>query len=269
MEILKAAFIGIIQGLTEFLPVSSSGHLVIVQKVLHFSEPPVLFDITLHLATALAVVAVYYKEIWELIIALFKGRILVTKQGYRLSSKKFHYSLVLIIALIPAAIVGYLFNDYITKAFSNLLVVAVGLFATTVILFLSRRFENGKGEINFKNGTIIGIAQAFAIIPGISRSGSTIFAAMASGVSGKKAADFSFLLAVPIIIGAFLFELKGIANSHVSMTILVTGFVTSFIAGYFSIKLLLNFIRKGKFHNFAYYTGIMSILSLVLYFVLR
>ena len=269
MLILKAAFLGIIQGLTEFLPVSSSGHLVIAQKLLHFSEPPVLFDITLHLATALAVIAVYYREIWDLIIALFKGRIIVTKKGYKLSSKRFHYVLVLIVALIPAGIVGYFFNDYITKAFSNLLVVAIGLFFTTIILFLSRYFNKRKGDINFKNGTIVGLAQACAIIPGISRSGSTIFAAMASGVEGKKAADFSFLLAVPIIVGAFLFELKGIVNSHVGGVILLTGFVCSFVAGYFSIKLLLNFIRRGKFHYFAYYTGTLSILSLVLFFVMR
>ncbi|NIA23691.1 MAG: undecaprenyl-diphosphatase [Proteobacteria bacterium] len=268
MEILKAALLGIIQGLTEFLPVSSSGHLVIAQKLLHFSEPPVLFDITLHLATALAVIAIYYKEIWDLTLALFKGRILVTKQGYRLSSKRFHYVLVLIIALIPAGLVGYFFNDYITKAFSNLLVVAIGLFVTTVILFLSKYFNKGKGDINFKNGTVVGIAQAFAIIPGISRSGSTIFAAMASGVKGKNAADFSFLLSVPIIIGAFIFELKGIVNSHVSIAILVTGFICSFVAGYFSIKLLLSFIRRGKFHYFAYYTAAMSALSLILFFVM-
>jgi len=269
MEIVRAALLGIIQGLTEFLPVSSSGHLVIAQKILHFSEPPVLFDITLHLATALAVIAVYYREIWELIIALFKGRILVTKKGYRLSSKKFHYVLVLIVALIPAGLIGYFFNDYITKAFSNLLVVSIGLFITTVILFLSKYFNNRKGDINFKNGTIIGIAQAFAIVPGISRSGSTIFAGMASGIEGKKAADFSFLLAVPIIIGAFIFELKGIVNSHVSIVTLATGFIFSFVSGYFSIKLLLDFIRKGKFYYFAYYTGTMSVLSLILFFTMR
>lgn len=269
MEILKAALIGIVQGLTEFLPVSSSGHLVIVQKLTGFNQPPILFDITLHLATALAVITIYYNEILQLILALFKGRIIVDKGGYHLSSKRFSYVLILIVALIPAIIIGVLFNDFIENAFNNLLIVAIGLAITTIILFLSKLFENRRGKINIKSGIAIGIAQAISIIPGISRSGSTIFTGMACNMEKGKAADFSFLLSVPIIIGAFIFKLKDIVSFDISPVILITGFISSFITGYIAIKLLLNIIKKGRFYLFGIYTAFISILSLILYFTGR
>ena len=189
MTILEAVILGIIQGLTEFLPISSSGHLVLGQELLGISIPGNSFEVVVHLGTLCSVLIVFWPDIWELITSIRS----TTSQKYILG---------IVIATIPAVLIGLLFKDIISEAFDNIRVVSITLLITGLILFTTKYINIKDINISLGRGLLIGIAQAAAIIPGISRSGVTISAGMHLGVSPDKAAKFSFLLAIPAIAGA-------------------------------------------------------------------
>lgn len=242
MDLLQSLFLGIVQGITEWLPISSSGHLVIFHELLGIAPMPA-FDVALHAGTLLSVLAVFYRDFLEMAGAAIRF------DHKSPGGRNFVY---ITIATIPGAVIGYAFNDFFEGLFESLLTVGTALLVTASLLYLASRTKGNKG-INIKNSLVIGIAQAAAIVPGISRSGATISAGMLSGVEKNKAANFSFLLSVPITFGAALFELQDASLMELAPDATLTGIAAAFIAGYLSIKLLLKLVRESKLQYFAYY----------------
>jgi len=246
MTLIQALILGLLQGLTEFLPVSSSGHLVIAQHFFGFLTPPVFFDILLHLATALAIIIV----LWRPLLSLDK--------------KTFGF---ILLASLPAGIIGILLNSSITALFSSVKLVAVALLITGLLLFLTRYFfsQAKNTRLTWKNTLFIGLFQAIAIIPGISRSGSTISAGIFAKLRPELIFNFSFLLALPAIFGAAFLQLK---DSNFSSSLLglplAIGFFAAFFSGLFALKILKKFVSRGQFSFFAYYCLVLGFLLLVL-----
>ena len=245
MNYIQAIFLGILQGLTEFLPVSSSGHLVVAQSLLpDFNQPGVFFDVILHLGTLFAVLIYFRKKI----IKLNKD-----------------YLMWLVVGSIPAAFIGYFLSDTFESLFSNLRVVGVALFVTGVLNFLIYSAKNKKEKMSVRKSFLVGLAQAAAIIPGISRSGATIFAGTRLGVSKKEAAEFSFLLSAPAIFGATIFQFLEYGSLvGEGLTYYIAGFLGAIISGYFAIKLVLQLLVKGRFDIFGYYCVILASIILFL-----
>lgn len=235
MTLIQALILGLLQGLTEFLPVSSSGHLVIAQHFFGLLTPPVLFDVLLHLATALAIIIV----LWRSLLSLNKRTL-----GF------------ILLASLPAGIFGLLLNSSVETLFSSVKLVAVALMLTGLLLFLTRYFfsQAKNTRLTWQNTLFIGLFQAIAIIPGISRSGSTISAGIFAKLRPELVFNFSFLLALPAIFGAALLQLKDLnfSSSILDLPLLI-GFITAFISGLFALKLLKKFVSSGKFSFFAYY----------------
>jgi undecaprenyl-diphosphatase len=264
MELTKAIFLGMIQGLTEFIPVSSSGHLVIVEHLLKVKMTGVSFEVCLHLGTFLSVVVIYWKRLVRMVKAtalkmysLFSGRFDKTlKDDWKLSY-------LIILGTIPAGILGVALKHQIENAFSSISLVAVMLGITGVILWLSGLAKTKKENVGLLDTIVIGLAQGFALLPGISRSGMTISAGMVRGIDKPKAAEFSFLLSLPAILGASVFEFSGLVVEREflfdNIVFYLTGFLTAFIFGYIAIRLLLKVIQKGKFRYFGFYCLIMAI----------
>ncbi|WP_409201107.1 undecaprenyl-diphosphatase UppP [Methanobrevibacter sp. DSM 116169] len=268
MDIFSAIIIGIIQGLTEFLPISSSAHLIFFQELLGVSQSNLSFEILLHLGTLIAVIAYFIKDIIKLIEAfflsildIFSGKF---KKGLNINPYK-KLAWLIIIASIPTGIIGFLFKDIFEGMFQSVTIPAVFLIVTGVLLYLSQRINIGNrniNDINSKDALIIGITQGLAIIPGISRSGSTLSTGLFLGLNKEFAAKFSFILSIPAIIGANLFEFKNI-TAALDITYLC-GFIAAIIVGYLTISILLEIIKKKKLDIFAYYCWIVGIAILIL-----
>ena len=248
MNIFNSIILGIVQGVTEFLPISSSGHLVIFQHFMYIEEGLTL-NVFLHFGTLVAVTIVFWKDILGMI---------TLKKDYR----KLTY--FVIIGSIPAGIIGILFEDIFEEIFSTVTVVGVALIITGFLLWFSDRIDTKEKELkemNLRDTMVVGFAQAFAIIPGISRSGSTIVAGLFKGLNRKLAAKFSFLLSIPVIGGATLLKVRDLVTVGMGNTSLIeigVGTLSAAIAGYFSIKLLLNLINKEKLSVFAYYCWLIG-----------
>jgi undecaprenyl-diphosphatase len=243
MNYIWAAFLGILQGFTEFLPVSSSGHLVLAQSLIpNFSQPGVLFDATLHFGTVFAILFLLRKKIFHL---------------------SFKYVLYIIVATIPAVFVGFLLKDLIDVLFSSVEVVGIALIITGLLNYLSYKHIEENKDLNYKKSIFVGLMQAFAIIPGISRSGSTIFAGIKSGLSSQDAAEFSFLISVPAIIGANILEVFSNWGESINYTTYIIGFFAAFISGVFAIKLVIKFLKEKKFKIFAFYCLTLGLITLL------
>ncbi len=244
MNIVWALILGALQGLTEFLPISSSGHLVIAQDLIPgFSQPGVLFEVVLHLGTLVA------------IIIYFKNKIL------KLTKK---YIIYLAVGTIPAAVVGFLFQANIEVFFESTKVVGAALLITALINFGTDKVKAKRKELSPVSALLIGAAQAFAIIPGISRSGSTIFAGTKSGLRRKETAQFSFLLSAPAVLGANILQFMSVGPStNLSLAVYFSGFVASLVVGYFSIKIVIDFLISKKFGVFAVYCAVLGIIALL------
>ena len=256
MSFLDALFLGILQGLTEFLPVSSSGHLVLAQELVGVSDPGVAFEVVLHLGTLLSVLVFFRKQLFSLIASLYSKDMVQERRmvGY------------LILGTIPAGFVGLLFEDFFDRVFSNPALTSVMLLVTGLLLFISRFFKSGRKEIGLPSALIMGVGQALAIFPGISRSGSTIVAGMMTGVNPSKAAEFSFLLAIPAIGGAALLkagELLSLQSSLWGPYLL--GLILSFVTGLGAVYAVLAAVRRGRFEFFAYYCFAVGLLGLYLF----
>lgn len=254
MTIFEAALLGIIQGLTEFLPISSSGHLVIGQKVLGISVAGIVFEVVVHLGTLGSVLIVFWPDILQLIKSLK-------------STTTQKYILALAIGTLPALIIGLLFKDIISEAFDNIRFVAITLMITGLILLTTKFINTKLKDISVGRGLLIGIAQGMAIIPGISRSGMTISLGMYLGIAPEKAAKFSFLLGIPAIFGAGLltgWDLTGSSEPTLALSVLIVGFVSSLLVGWISLKWLLGLIKLGKFHWFGIYCILIGLLSWIL-----
>ena len=250
MNIIEAIILGIIQGLTEFIPVSSSGHLVVIQSLFkNFSQPGVLFDSILHLGTLAAVFYYFRLRIYEIITNI---RLL----------------LLIVVASVPTGIIGLLFKDSFEKMFSNVQLVGVAFIVTGIMLFFADKKENGQKntcETSYVDALIIGIIQGIAIIPGISRSGSTITAGIYRKLDKKFAMEFSFLLSIPAILGAVLHLTKadGVSGSVTDFAPYVFGFFAAAAAAYLTIKVLLKFLLKQKMYVFSIYLWVIGSLVLI------
>jgi undecaprenyl-diphosphatase len=267
LSVLDAVLLAILQGFTEFLPVSSSGHLVIVQQLLHLNDPRILmFDVFVHFGTLISIVVLFWKDIIE-ILRSFIGALahLRLAEEYR-KSEFFRTGLAIVVGSIPAAVIGLKFHRQVEDTFTDPKLVAMNLVITGLILFLTRlaRPKEGK-QIGAVSALIIGMAQAVAILPGISRSGLTMSAAIFLKNSPVRAARFSFLLSVPVIFGAFLLETGEIVKygSNIGTLPFIMGTGTAAVAGYFAMKLLLRIMEKGRFSWFSVYCLAIGILGIV------
>ena len=263
MNIFTAIVLGVIQGLTEFLPVSSSGHLVLFQKIFGIEEPALLFDTMLHVGTLVAVFAVLWKDIWAILRKLYQP-----------------LTAYLIIATIPTVIFALAFRKPIEKLFETGQFLGICFLITSALLaaaeLLSKRAAAGgsglkkAGEMNWLDALVVGIMQAVAIIPGVSRSGATLSGALSRGLNRDFAARFSFLLSIPAILGAAVFQLKDVvkagetaAGDGIGMAAIIAGTLSAAIVGFFAVRLMLKIVREKSLWGFAIYTGILGVLVLI------
>lgn len=271
MTILQSIFLGILQGVAEFLPISSSGHLTLAQKLFNLDNIPLIFDVMLHLATLLAVVLVFRKKIATLLISLWR---FITRKN----TKEDQYALSMILAIIVATIVTGTMGIVLSKIIPDMpiQVVFCGFIVTALLLifssYVSKKSKKNNNisiektdKISIKQGLFVGFAQGIGVLPGISRSGSTIAASLFSGISRDTAGDFSFILSIPAILGAFILEAKDLGNltATVAPFPLIIGCLSAFLSGWLSLKLLLKLIKKGNLQYFAFYLIPLAILGLI------
>lgn len=262
MSLIEAVILGLIQGLTEFIPVSSSGHLIIAEKLLGTSLGGLTFDVALHIGTLLALLIFFYKDITQLIKAIF------------IKSDQTKLAWLLALATLPAVISGVLLQDLAESKFRSVKLVAINLAVVGVVMLLIERYGSKKNALknidktSMSQALAMGAAQAVAVIPGISRSGITISAGMFSGLSRAHAARFSFLLAIPITTGAILKVLLSESSWQTvssEKTIFLAGILTSLLSGLVAIKFLLGFLSKHGLYVFAYYRLVLAALVLVFF----
>lgn len=252
MSIIEAIIIGIVQGLTEFLPISSSGHLVILQKLLKIDLPGNLVEVSTHLGTLLSIILIYKNDIYDL-ISSFK------------SSKTKDYILLVVIATIPSVVFVLIAKSFILTIFESSRSVSFALIFTGIILFISHYGNYTIKKLNISKGMIIGIFQALAILPGISRSGMTISIALLLGIKNVEAAKFSFMLAIPAIFGAAILTLVETDLNEIDdliFPLIVAAFV-AFLSGYYALKFLIKILNNGKFYYFSIYCIFLGIISLM------
>ncbi len=269
MNFWESILLGILQGITEFLPISSSGHLTLFGAMLGLSEGEGntyrFFVVMTHFGTLLAILVYYRKDLWRLLSALFRS----LPRGFRPGEgdkSEFNLGLAIILGTIPAVIIGLTLDDFIESLFERPLPAAIFLSVTGLIL-LSTRWtgEKAAGSVTVKRGIIVGIAQAVAILPGISRSGSTIAMGLALGIERKEAARFAFLLAVPALVGAALFDLLKVESlSSVQWPVIIAGTIAAFVSGYLALAWLIRLLSKAGFWRFAWYCWAASATGLIL-----
>jgi len=262
MTALKSIILGIVQGLTEFLPVSSSGHLVIFQKLLKFNDPGVLFEIAVHLGTLVAVIIYFRKDIWEIIQSIFNWR----KDAPENIKYAHHLLFYLIIASVITAIIGFAFKNIFESLFENTVLVGFMLIITGGILFASDKIRNTtKKKMSVPSSLLVGFAQSIAIIPGISRSGATITTGIFTGRTRDLATRFSFLLSIPAILGATILKIKNMqsamSSSEVVLNFILGGIVAA-IVGYFAISFLIKMIKQAELFYFSIYCWIIGIITI-------
>lgn len=280
MEWIEALIMGIFQGLTEFLPVSSSGHLALAGNLLGVEDPDKIltFTIAVHVATVCSTLVVLWKEVAWIFKGLFKtgSAIVPSTYGIRSLNEEQNYVLNILISMIPIGIVGLCFKDQIEQYFSSLIVVGVCLLVTASLLAFSYFAKpRTKEHISFLDAFIIGVAQACAALPGLSRSGSTIGTGLLLGNKKESLAQFSFLMVIPPILGEALLDVKKMmeqgveaAMSGISTTSLVVGFLAAFITGCFACRWMINIVKRGKLIYFAIYCAIVGLSTLIWQLVL-
>lgn len=272
---LQSLLMGIFQGLTEFLPVSSSGHLALAGELLGVKDPDqiMMFTVAVHVATVLSTLFILWKEVDWLLRGLFKTgkKIVPSSYGFRCLNEEQNYALAILVSMIPVGIVGFCFKDQVKEYFGSLMVVGVCLLVTAALLSFSYFAKpRTKTHISLFDAFIIGIAQACAVLPGLSRSGSTIGTGLILGNQKEKLAQFSFLMVIPPILGEALLDAKDIvelgvekAMSGISVTALVVGFVAAFITGCFACRWMINIVKKGKLIYFAIYCAIIGLATII------
>lgn len=267
MSIIESIVLGIIQGLTEFLPVSSSGHLVLAQHFLGINEAGISFEIVVHLGSLLAVLIYFHKDIFALLLSATK--LFSSKKSYN-DVNNLKILGYLLLATIATAVIGFTFKSKFEALYNIPLAVAIALSVTGLILYISDKIPNGSFDdynIGWGKAIMIGIGQAFAIIPGISRSGTTIAFALFSKMKREQAAKFSFLLSIPAILGAALLDFMDMeAIETATLVKYSAGAIAAFISGFIVIALLINLIKKKKLKYFSYYCWLLSLVSI--YFIL-
>ncbi|MEG1622616.1 MAG: undecaprenyl-diphosphate phosphatase [Alistipes sp.] len=260
MNTLQAILLGIVQGITEFLPVSSSGHLQIAKELLGVQlDNNIAFDITLHAATVCSTIVVMWRELLRLLKGLF-SRHFTPEQSYVLK---------IVISMIPAGIIGILFSEQLETLFSSLLVVGLMLLLTAALLALAYYYRPSRQrELTYRDALVIGLAQAAATMPGLSRSGTTIATGLLLGNRKDGVAQFSFLMVIPVILGKMLLDILSgnTAATEVAALPLFAGFMAAFIVGALACKFMIEMVKRGRLIYFAYYCVVVGLLSIFSYF---
>lgn len=260
MEIIDAILLGIIQGLTEFLPVSSSGHLELGKAILGDDSIPqesLLFTVVLHFATALSTIVIFRKDIWEILTGLFQFT----------WNEELQFSVKILISMLPAAIIGYTYESELASFFGgNIKLVGFMLILTALLLYLADKAKDTSKKVSYSNAVVIGFAQAIAMLPGISRSGATISTSVLLGNDKTKAARFSFLMVVPLIFGKIA---KDILTGELSfqssdITSLSIGFIAAFISGLFACTWMIKLVKHSKLIYFSIYCIIVGLIAIAL-----
>lgn len=295
MSLLESIFLGFIQGITEFLPVSSSGHLAIFKNFFGLQEAGITYDILLHVGTLVAVFICFWSDIWALIVngfgiiadscknifIYFKNKLNGKKPGYTLLEYKNvigtpfrRYVMLIIIATIPTGIMGVVFKDMIEKVSATLIVPGICLLMTSIILLIADNSKDGKeneANVSYKKAGFVGLCQGFATLPGISRSGTTVTACLISGMDRAFAVKYSFIISIPVILGAAILDVPDMFTETVSSSELINylaGMAVSAIVGYICIKTMLKVVRKKKFKVFSAYCALMGIVSIIGFFLI-
>ncbi|MCZ6634160.1 MAG: undecaprenyl-diphosphate phosphatase [bacterium] len=257
MTPLQAALLGLIQGLTEFLPVSSSGHLALGQAILGIETGDITFEVIVHFGTLLAVLTALRERIRNLVGGCFQG-----------DRKAWRMVLLLVLGTVPAAVAGLAFKDSLASAFADPRAVSGWLMVTGMILWSTRSRTGERTQMRFWDTIWIGVAQALAVLPGISRSGSTIAAGLWRGLDGREAATFSFLLSIPIILGATVLEVGDLVAhppTRETLVPLVIGACTAYVSGGVAIRWLLRILQGGRLDRFAYYCWVVGAVGLLFF----
>ncbi len=288
MSLLEAILMGVIQGVTEFLPVSSSGHLALFKIAFGLKDVGLLFDVILHLGTLLAIFVVYYKDIYKMIVAgfgilgdvfknvgIFFGNLAhKTHGGYHhvICSGYRKFVMLVIVSTIPTGIIGVLASDMIEQASKLLVVPGACLILTAILLLIADHCKDGEKlpkQVTYSNAFMIGIAQGIATLPGLSRSGTTITACLLSGFNRKFAVKYAFIMSIPAVLGSLVFELAGLSDVSVTSTELIyymIGCAVAAVVGYICIKTMLYVVRQKKFTGFAIYCFIVGAISVGVFF---
>ena len=269
MDIFQAIIIGLVQGLTEFLPVSSSAHLIFAQQALGVSDVGLAFDVLMHVGTLVAVIVYFFNDIVNMIKGFLLSLVDLKNGNFMGEIKKDPYkklAWLTILATIPVGVVGVLFNDMIESMFQGLTIPAFLLLVTGCLLYASQRMNSGRIDVRnmtIKEALIMGCGQALAILPGLSRSGTTIAAGLFAGLDKEFAAKFSFILSIPAILGAAVFQLKDLSGGNIEIGACIAGFVVAVISGYLAISVLLKIVREKSLDIFAYYCWIVGLIVLI------
>lgn len=272
LTLIEAIILGLVQGLAEFLPISSSGHLALLQYFFGIESESILsFAVLLHLGTLVSVFIVYWKDIIELVAELcyvirdiFTGKGLGTKKN---ETRRMGY--MIIVATIPTGIIGILFNDLFKSFYTTLIPIGIGLLITGTILWIAERLNlsrKGIREMKFRHAIFVGICQGIAITPGISRSGSTLFGGLISGLNRELAVKYAFLISIPSILGSVLLEAPAAFKEGMDMSLIVpilVGVIVAAVSGLVAIKSMISFVSKQKLCYFSYYTWVLGIAVII------
>jgi len=267
-DYLESFFVALLQGITEFLPISSSGHIVIAQALLGQDlELGMVFNIIIHFGTLGSIVIYFYKDLKAMVISAFK---MLANPG-NISSEWEHdeatrFNIYVLLSMIPAGVIGFTMRHQLDAAFANPVGVSLMFLFTGTFLFATKFFDEGTKKLNIKNTFIIGIAQAVALIPGVSRSGATISMAVFLGINRNDIARFTFIMMLPVVAGATLVELLGISMGQIESSYiphLILGFFVSLISGYYALKYLIILFKSKGIHYFAYYCWTIGIFGLI------
>lgn len=281
MDIIKSIILGIIEGITEWLPISSTGHLILADEFIKLDmskEFMKMFNVVIQLGAILAVVVIFWNKLWPFTLDKNKGYNYITKSGGIIKKDVMDMWFKVIVAMLPAAIVGIPFDNFFEEHFHNYIVVSAALIVYGILFIIIERRNDGKkpkinsiADISYKTALIIGCFQALSLIPGTSRSGSTILGAIIIGVSRVAAAEFSFFLAVPVMFGASLIKLLkfGFSFTGAELAVLLVGTLTSFLVSVVAVKFLMNYVRKHDFSAFGYYRIALGAVVLAYFLIAR
>lgn len=273
MSYFESVVLGLVQGLAEFLPISSSGHLALLQQFFGIEEDNVLlFAVLLHVGTLISVFIVYWKDIWELLVELVLTiKDLFTGKGLRLDERPVRkLGVMIIVATIPTGIMGVLFNDFFNSLYNSVVPIGVGLIITGFLLVIAERMgdsNRGIKQMNYRNALFIGFVQGVAICPGISRSGSTLFGSLICNLDRKFAVKFVFLISIPSILGSAVMEAPAAIKAGMDMSQLgpvLLGMAVAAVSGLIAIKSMIKIVSSKKLSYFSYYVWIVG-LAVVLY----
>lgn len=274
MRFIDGILLGILQGFTEFLPISSSGHLVLLQELLNIKSPGVLVEVLLHLGTLLSIIIYFWKDMINILlefVSIIKNKGRFSEVGLQENEYSILIKMV-IIGSIPTALMGILFESLFKKGYENMYIVGIMLLITGLLLWWGSKLSGRKTvkDITVLDSIFIGFFQGLAINPGLSRSGSTIFACLFRGIEKESAVKFSFILSLPAVFGAFLFEIKDIFTiglGDINILACLLGIISAAISGYFAIKLLMKLLIGDRLHYFSYYCWIIGFLTIFLAFI--